>query len=52
MWRANKMHGNGTFVWPDGRKYIGDYCEDKKKGYGEFQWPDGRCYRGEWLNGK
>ena len=46
------MHGNGTFEWPDGRKYVGDYYEDKKRGYGEFTWPDGRCYRGEWLNGK
>ena len=46
------MHGKGTFTWADGRRYIGEYADDKKKGYGEFIWPDGRCYRGEWLNGK
>ena len=46
------MHGKGTFTWADGRRYIGEYVDDKKKGYGEFIWPDGRCYRGEWLNGK
>ena len=29
-WRANKMHGNGTFEWLDGRRYVGEYFEDKK----------------------
>ena len=46
------MEGYGTFTWSDGRKYVGEYVEDKKRGYGEFIWPDGRCYRGEWVNGK
>ena len=45
------MHENGTFVWPDGRKYKGGYLNDKKNGYGEFFWPDGRYYKGEWRNG-
>lgn len=35
-WKNNKMDGNGEFTWPDGRKYIGSYVEDKKHGYGEF----------------
>lgn len=30
------MDGKGEFVWPDGRKYIGHYVEDKKHGFGEF----------------
>ena len=46
------VHGKGIFTWADGRKYTGEYIDDKKKGYGEFVWPDGRCYRGEWSNGK
>ena len=46
------MHGNGTFTWKDGRKYQGEYFQDKKHGYGEFDWPDGRKYKGEWKNGK
>ena len=45
------MHGKGTSTWPNGRKYIGEYVDNKKSGYGEYFWPDGRCYRGEWLNG-
>ena len=46
------MHGKGAFTWPDGRRYIGEYANDKKEGFGEFIWQDGRGYRGEWLNGR
>jgi len=28
----NKMEGTGEFTWPDGRKYVGDYVDDKKEG--------------------
>lgn len=46
------MHGNGIFSWGDGRKYIGEYENDKKNGYGEFYWPDGKVFKGKWRNGK
>ena len=46
------MNGKGTFVWSDGRKYEGQYVNEKKEGYGQFSWPDGRCYMGNWKNGK
>ena len=46
------MYGHGVFTWPDGRKYQGDYKDDKKDGYGLFEWPDGRKYKGYWSNGK
>jgi len=26
------MEGSGTFSWPDGRKYEGEYVDDKKEG--------------------
>lgn len=32
------MNGKGIFTWIDGRKYIGEYLEDKKHGYGIFEW--------------
>ncbi len=32
------MDGEGVFVWPDQRKYIGQYKDDKKHGYGTFEW--------------
>merc|ERR1712062_556200 len=46
------MHGIGTFTWPDGRTYSGDYHFDQKHGKGTFRWPDGRVYCGEWKDGK
>ena len=46
------MHGKGTFTWPDGRKYEGDYKDDKKEGVGLFVWADGRKYNGCWKDGK
>ena len=46
------MHGNGVFTWVDGRRYEGEYVEDKKEGFGRFVWPDGREYVGSWKNGK
>jgi len=51
-WKDNKMDGQGTFTWADGREYVGQYKYDKKEGYGEFVWPDGKKYQGNWLSGK
>jgi hypothetical protein len=31
-----KKLGKGEFTWSDGRRYIGDYLEDKKHGFGVF----------------
>ena len=28
------MNGKGLFTWPDGRKYEGNFKNDKKDGYG------------------
>jgi hypothetical protein len=32
------MDGEGKFTWPDGRKYEGEYKDDKKEGLGIFEW--------------
>jgi hypothetical protein len=40
------MHGQGVYSWADGRKYEGDYKDDKKHGYGIYTYPDGRSYKG------
>ena len=46
------MHGRGSYIWADGRKYEGEYVNDKKDGYGVYTWADGRKYQGFWANGK
>lgn len=25
QWKNNKMYGKGTYLWPDGKKYIGNH---------------------------
>jgi len=46
------MHNKGVYTWADGRKYEGEYINDKKDGYGVYTWADGRKYQGYWRNGK
>ena len=46
------MEGYGTYFWSDGRRYDGQYTNDKKDGFGIYSWADGRKYEGWWANGK
>ena len=46
------MHGKGVNTWADGRKYEGEYYNDKKDGFGVWTWADGRKYVGYWKDGK
>jgi len=46
------MHGKGNYLWGDGRRYEGEYLNDKKHGFGKYVWADGRAYIGYWINGK
>lgn len=40
------ISGRGVYTWPDGRKYEGDWKENKMHGEGIFDWNDGRLYKG------
>lgn len=46
------MHGQGVYTWKDGRRYEGEYLDDKKHGFGTYFWADGRKYEGNWAFGK
>lgn len=46
------MHGRGIFTWEDGRRYEGEYFNDKKHGRGRYNWPDGRMYDGSFVDGQ
>ena len=43
------MHGKGVYTWKDGRKYEGEYENDRKHGFGTYTWTDGKEYEGEWA---
>ena len=43
------MHGFGTHIWEDGRKYEGYYKYDRKCGAGKYYWPDGKIFEGTWV---
>lgn len=45
------MHGKGTYKWPDGGSYIGDYVDNLKEGFGKFIWADGKTYEGDFKGG-
>jgi hypothetical protein len=46
------MHGQGTYKYKNGDKYVGQWVEDKKQGKGRFFYHDGEFYDGEWDNNK
>ena len=42
-------HGKGTFRWPDGKYYDGDWANDKKHGVGVLKDKDGKERKGKNL---
>ena len=42
----------GTFLWPDGEKYVGEFRDDKRSGQGTFTWTTGEKYVGEFRDNK
>jgi hypothetical protein len=45
--KAYRHNCFGTFTFPDGRKYVGEFKGGKRNGQGTFTWADGRKYVGE-----
>jgi hypothetical protein len=44
--------GEGTFEWPDGKKYIGHWSKGKQHGKGIYISAKGEEKHGEWDLGK
>ena len=42
----------GEYIWPDGRKYKGEWKDNRIHGWGVFTWSDGRKYTGNYVNDK
>lgn len=47
---GNCVDGKGTFVYPSGAKYIGDFKSGEIHGVGVCYYTDGSKYSGEWKN--
>ena len=43
------QEGEGTYHFPDGRKYSGQWSNDQKHGQGTMEWPDGCAYTGAYI---
>ena len=46
------MHGKGTFYYPDGKKYVGEFINGKRHGEGTITYPDGSAYIGKFNDGE
>ena len=49
---SKPRNGLGTFVYPDGRIYVGEFKDGSFHGRGINSWPVGCVYVGEFKNGK
>merc|ERR1711957_95419 len=48
--RLDKMEGEGTYVFTDGRTYAGQWQDGHMSGHGKMSWPSGAVYEGGHLN--
>ena len=49
--KGNCINGKGTFIWPNGDKYNGNWKNQKPHGLGTFKWVNGTKYIGDWEFG-
>ena len=45
-------HGQGTYTWPSGHKFIGSHLHNVMDGQGQLSFPDGSVYDGEFKHDK
>ena len=45
-----KSHGQGTYTYASGDRYVGNYKDDKRHGQGTYIWSDGRRETGFYMN--
>jgi hypothetical protein len=44
------QNGKGTYKWPEGDVYTGQWKNDKFNGQGTYKWPAGHVYTGQWKS--
>ena len=48
----DNQHGQGTYTFADGGKYVGMFRDNEKNGQGTYTYPNGDKYVGEFKDGK
>ena len=48
----DKKEGHGMFSWPEGKKYEGDWKDNKQHGKGYYITKSGKRRLAKWENGK
>ena len=51
-WKNDKNHGQGTYTFANGDKYVGGYKNGERNGQGTYTFADGEIVRGIWKNGE
>ena len=49
-WKDGKKNGDATYVWKDGKKFVGRMKDNKKDGPGAIYFPNGMKLEGFWEN--
>ena len=45
-------HGQGSALYPNGEKYMGEWKRNVHHGVGIYRWSNGKWRKGEWSMGK
>lgn len=48
--QGGKKDGLGTYWWPTGASYKGEWADGSMHGVGHFESPDGTRYQGGWAH--
>ena len=48
QWKNNYIHGLGTYIWNENKRYIGEFMHGKKHGKGSFYLNGALIYEGSW----
>jgi hypothetical protein len=49
---GNCVYGQGTYTWPDGEKYVGDFIDGNFSGQGTYTYANGDIYVGDFIDDK